>query len=192
MDHSEIAIAVPANPVYLSFSMTRLTSLLLLGSAVLAACSRSSSGSADSGVSGTAALNVVSTSAADSAPKTSRCPRTGLWALCNVEQRLMQSGFVVRRVDGEAPRRPGFSVRPTVYTLGRTRLEVFIYPNESAVSADVAKIDTVFAAPRGTKNTWGLVPTFVRSANLAAVFLTDNATQAERFTLAITAGAPQP
>jgi len=182
--------------LYLSSSMTRLTSLLLLASAVPAACSRSSSGSGDSAVSGTAALNVVSTSAAgsesDSAPKTSGCPRTGLWAPCSVEQRLMQSGFVVRRVDGEAPRRPGFSVRPTVYTLGRTRLEVFIYQNESAVSADVAKIDTVFAAPRGTKNTWGLIPTFVRSANLAAVFLTDNATQAERFTLAITAGAPQP
>jgi hypothetical protein len=71
-------------------------------------------------------------------------------------------------------------------------MEVFIYPNESAVSADVAKIDTVFAAPRGTRGTWGLIPTFVRSANLAAVLLTDNATQAERFTLAITAGAPQP
>jgi hypothetical protein len=32
----------------------------------------------------------------------------------------------------------------------------------------------------------------VRSANLAAVFLTDNPTQAERLTLALTAGAPQP
>jgi hypothetical protein len=31
----------------------------------------------------------------------------------------------------------------------------------------------------------------VRSGNLAAVFLTDNATQAERLTLALTAGAPQ-
>lgn len=73
-------------------------------------------------------------------------------------------------------------------------MEVFIYPSEAAVSADVAKIDTVFAVPRGTKSPWGMgvMPTFVRSANLAAVLLTDNATQAERFTLAITAGAPQP
>jgi hypothetical protein len=107
----------------------------------------------------------------------------------------MQSGFVVRRVNGEAPRRrAGFSVMPTLYTLGRTRLEVFIYPSESAVSVDVAKIDTVFAAPRGTKSPWGLgvFPTFVRSGNLAAVLLTDNPTQAERLTLALTAGAPQP
>jgi hypothetical protein len=71
-------------------------------------------------------------------------------------------------------------------------LEVFVYPNESALAADVAKIDTVSVAPRGTPNKWSIPPTFVRSGNLAAVFLTDNATQAERLTLALTAGAPQP
>jgi hypothetical protein len=73
-------------------------------------------------------------------------------------------------------------------------MEVFIYPSEAAVSADVARLDTVFAAPRGSKNPWGMgvMPNFVRSANLVAVLLTDNATQAERFNLAISAGAPQP
>jgi hypothetical protein len=115
-----------------------------------------------------------------------------MWALCSVETRLVQSGFVVRRVKGEPQRRAGFSVPPVVYTLGRTNLEVFIYPNEAALAADMAKIDTVIAAPRGTRNPWLMIPTFVRSANLAAVFLTDNPTQAERFTLALTAGAPQP
>jgi hypothetical protein len=105
----------------------------------------------------------------------------------------VQSGFVIRRVEGAPPRRAGFSVLPAVYTLGRSRLEVFIYPNEATLAADVAKIDTASAAPRGAKNPWPFFsPTFVRSANLAAVFLTDNPTQAERLTLAITAGAPQP
>jgi hypothetical protein len=121
------------------------------------------------------------------------CPRTGQWALCSVERRLIQSGFVIRRVDGAPPRRAGFSVLPAVYTLGRSRLEVFIYPTEATLAADVAKIDTATAAPRGAKNPWPFFsPTFVRSANLAAVFLTDNPTQAERLTLALTAGAPQP
>lgn len=115
-----------------------------------------------------------------------------MWALCSVEARLVQSGFVVRRVRGEAQFRAGFSVPPVAYTLGRTKLEVFIYPNESALAADMAKIDTAIAAPRGGRNPWLMIPTFVRSANLAAVFLTDNPTQAERFTLALTAGAPQP
>jgi hypothetical protein len=127
------------------------------------------------------------------APIGSGCPRTGKWALCSVESRLAQSGFVVRRVSGDPPRRAGFSVMPAVYTLGRSRLEVFIYPSESALAADVAKLDTLSAAPRGVPNPWPFFsPTFVRSANLAAVFLTDNATQAERLTLALTAGAPQP
>jgi len=118
-----------------------------------------------------------------------------MWALCSVETRLVQSGFVVRRLESETPRRrAGFSVMPVLYTLGRTRLEVFIYPSQSAVSADVAKLDTVFASPRGSRTPWGvgIIPTFVRSGNLAAVFLTDNPTQAERLTLALTAGAPQP
>jgi hypothetical protein len=120
------------------------------------------------------------------------CPRTGRWALCSVEKRLEQSGFVVRRANGEAPRRAGFTVRPVVYTLGRSRLVVFIYPSEAAASADVAKIDTVSAAPSDAPNQWETAPTFVRSGNLVAVFLTDNPTQAERLTLALTAGAPQP
>ncbi len=178
--------------------MKRPPRLHLTALAILAACSGSSSQPAESAASTPANSAVASASPSGSAPqkaqKGSPCPRTGRWALCSVETRLVQSGFVVRRVDGETLHRAGFRITPAVYTLGRTRLEVFIYPNESALSADVANIDTVFAAPRGTRNSWGvgIVPTFVRSGNLAAVFLTDNPTQAERLTLALTAGAPQP
>ena len=130
---------------------------------------------------------------AGASPAPPECPRTGQWAVCSVERRLIQSGFVIKRVNGAPPRRAGFSVLPAVYILGRSRLEVFIYPSEAALAADVARIDTVSAAPRGVKNPWPFFsPTFVRSANLAAVFLTDNPTQAERLTLALTAGAPQP
>ena len=175
--------------------MTNLRGPILLALAALAACSRSSPKPPDSVASTSTPANgeVASAAAGDSStPTKPTCPRTGKWALCSVETRLIQSGFVVRRITGEAPRRAGFSVPPVAYTLGRTRLEVFIYPNESALAADVAKIDTVVAAPRGARNPWLMIPTFVRSGNLAAVFLTDNPTQAERFTLALTAGAPQP
>jgi hypothetical protein len=177
--------------------MRNLPGPILLALAALAACSRSSPQRADSTASASATSHGASgsppgTAASSSTPMKSGCPRTGMWALCSLEIRLGQSGFVVRRVGGEVKRRAGFSVPPVAYTLGRTRLEVFIYPSESAVAADVSKLDTVFAAPRGTRNPWLLVPTFARSGNLAAVYLTDNPTQAERFTLAITAGAPQP
>ncbi len=177
--------------------MTEFPGWLMLASAALAACTRSSSenaGTASStpitSIGAAAAGPAVAGKAASIRPG---CPRTGKWALCSVENRLVQSGFVVRRVNGEAPHRAGFSVAPAVYTLGRSRLEVFIYPSESTLAADVAKMDTISAAPRGAKNPWPFFsPTFVHSGNLAAVFLTDNATQAERLTLALTAGAPQP
>ena len=99
---------------------------------------------------------------------------------------------MVQRAAGVAQRRAGFSVPPTIYNLGKARLEVFLYPSQSAANADVKKIDTASAAPKGDTGNWPMAPTFVRSANLVAVFLTANPTQAERLTLAITAGAPQP
>lgn len=175
--------------------MANTPATILLALATLVACSRSSPARADSASSAATTSDGVSDSlprtTTSSTAKSPACPRTGMWAPCSVETRLIQSGFVVRRVSGEAARRAGFSVRPIAYTLGRTRAEVFIYPNESTLAADVARIDTLSAAPRGARNPWMMMPTFVRSGNLAAVFLTDSPTQAERFTLALTAGAPQ-
>jgi hypothetical protein len=131
----------------------------------------------------------------DTASRTANaCPRTGLWAQCSVEKRLSQSGFVVRRVPDSAKRRSGFSVMPIPYILGRSRLDVFIYPTADAVTSETSRLDTALAGPRGVRSQWGVgvQPTFVRSANLIAVFLTDNPTQSERLSLALTAGPPQP
>jgi hypothetical protein len=196
LETHENAIAVPAHCVYLWVSMRNLFGLILLASTAVVACTRSSREDAAESATATAAIEVkapLPQNTATSTPTSSDCPRTGLWALCSVERRLGQSGFVVRRINGQAPRRPGFSVQPAAYTLGRSRLEVFIYPSESAVAADVAKLDTATAAPRGAQNPWPFfTPTFVRSGNLVAVFLTESETQAERLTLALAAGAPQP
>jgi len=130
----------------------------------------------------------------DTGKRSDPCPRTGLWAQCSIEKRLSQSGFVVRGLPDSVKRRSGFSVAPLAYLLGRSRLDVFIYPTADAAARDAAGLDTTIAGPRGARNQWGfgLQPTFVRSANLIAVYLTDNPTQSERLTLALTAGAPQP
>lgn len=109
-----------------------------------------------------------------------------------MEKRLRQSGFVAKRVRDEVPQRPWFAVTPVVYTLGRARLEVFIYANEIALGRDMASVDTVTAVPPGTPSPWEMPPVLIRSMNLAAVLLTNNQRQAERLTLALTAGAPQP
>jgi hypothetical protein len=107
------------------------------------------------------------------------CPHTGRWALCSLERRLRQAGFVAKRVAGESSKRAGFTVAPVVYTLGRARLEVFIYDDSAALARDLIKVDTTTTP-------------VIRSGNLAAIYLGDNARQAERLSLAITAGAPQP
>ncbi|HUQ98129.1 MAG TPA: hypothetical protein VM166_01665 [Gemmatimonadaceae bacterium] len=125
-----------------------------------------------------------------SAGKKPDCEATGRWAKCSVEKRLVSAGFVLIPAPAP-PKRAGFSVMPIAYTLGHARLELFFYSDERALSRDVAQLDTARAAPIGGTNSWETTPVFVRSANLAAVFLTDNPRQAERLTLALTAGAPQ-
>ena len=153
---------------------------------------RSDSSSSDSTSVATARMAVdAPVITGSSTPKTA-CPRTGLWALCSVEKRLTQAGFVVNRLTGAAPRRAGFNVSPASYTLGHSRLEVFIYADSVAARRNMAKLDTLTASPRGAPHVWGSPPTFVRAGNLLAVFLTDSPQQAERLTLALTAGAPQP
>ena len=122
----------------------------------------------------------------------SACPHTGQWATCSVENRLRQAGFVAKRVQDKPPARAGFSVTPIVYTLGSSRLEVFLYPDEAALARDIAKIDTVTVAPIGSAGAWETPPLLIRSGNLAAVLLSQKPRQAERLALALTAGAPQP
>ncbi|MEP6506810.1 MAG: hypothetical protein ABJC63_01190 [Gemmatimonadales bacterium] len=106
---------------------------------------------------------------------------------------MKQSGFVVRKVDSVAVSRAGFSIKPTVYSLGQTRLEVFLYSDSVSLMKDIAKLDTVVVGPRGTLTQWGdIPPVLVRSANLAGVILSLNQRQVERAILSITAGPPQP
>lgn len=120
------------------------------------------------------------------------CPHNGKWALCSVERRLKQAGFVVKRLESDTTRRAGFSVTPAVYSLGKSRLEVFLYRDTASRAGEVAKLDTLTVGPVGKPGQWGDVPpTLIRSANMAAVFLSQNARQSERVMLALTAGPPQ-
>ena len=122
---------------------------------------------------------------------TPSCPHDGKWALCGIVNRLRQSGFVLKPVDGAPSHRKGFSVLPLVYNLGQSRLEIFLYADSATMSKDLMAMDTVLAGPRGAPSQWGdIPPVLVRSANLAAVFLPSSQRQAERLALAITAGPP--
>lgn len=174
----------------------KLICLALIGMSAMSCDSRDRSPPADSAVHvGQPVAIAPTTSRSGVAPAgvaPDPCPHTGQWAACSVERRLRQSGFVVRPLKDEAKKRPGFSVLPLVYSLGKTRLEVFLYPDEAALARDVAGLDTTLASPRGSPPAWEGEPIFVRSGNLAAVILSRSPRQAERAVLALTAGAPQP
>lgn len=119
------------------------------------------------------------------------CPHNGKWALCGIERRLKQSGFVVKRVD-DTTHRAGFTVKPAVYTLGKSRLEIFLYRDSASAARDILKLDTLTVGPVGKPSQWGAIPpTLIRSANIAAVILSESARQIERAVNALTAGPPQ-
>jgi hypothetical protein len=164
--------------------------------ALLVACGGSKDqarSTADSTQAADTAVTAPAAAFASGTPATTpTCPPTGRWALCSVEKRLGQAGFVVKRSDSVASRRAGFSITPVAYTLGRGKLEVFVYPDAKSLARDWSELDTLSASPRGKLTAWGVPPTLVRSANLAAVYLTDSPVQAERLALALTAGPPQP
>lgn len=72
----------------------------------------------------------------------------------------------------------GFSVKPIFYQLGKARAQIFIYRDSAAQARDIAQVDTTTV-------------TMVRSGNIAAIYIGENPRQAERFALALSAGAPQ-
>lgn len=109
----------------------------------------------------------------------SNCPHTGEWAVCSVERRLKQAGFVLKPVKDDTSSTAGLSKKPLVYTIGRARVQIFIYNDEAALAKDIARVDTTRVS-------------IIRSGNLLAIYQGDNPQQAERLSLAITAGAPQP
>jgi len=111
------------------------------------------------------------------------CPLTGKWELCSVRDRLEHAGLVPQLRDSV---RPAFaSVPGAVYGIGRGELQIFLYPDSAARAQDFARFDaTRVQSPGGA-------PTLIASNNMAAILLSDNATQVERVRLALTAGLPE-
>ncbi len=172
----------------------------LAGAVALAACSgeQRAPGSAGTDSAAPAAGAAGTTGAAppgapDSAGRPANaCPHDGRWRPCSVAERLDRAGLVPRLDSANpAPRAPFFAVPATRFLLGRGAVHVFIYDDTARLARDLAAIDTVRVAPRGGSFDWDVPPTFVRSANLVGVLLTQNEHQIERVRLALEAGPPQ-
>ncbi len=146
--------------------------------AILAACGKDSTHErANTSVSPQATVAALPNSPI---PTEGSCPANGLWAVCSVEKRLKQSGFVAQKSDSIGEKRAGISVKPVAYKLNKSRLELYLYDDAGSLARAIPKIDTS-----------AIAPVFIRSGNLIALLFTDDGTQAERLSLALTAGAPQ-
>lgn len=153
------------------------------------ACAKSSNSSSDSTTSGALTPTVSAQATAGSMP----CPPTGQWSVCSLEKRMKRAGLVARRIPGDTTARPGFTPKPIAYALGRdSRLELFLYESEKSLQRDVAKVDTLRGVPLGTPADSASRPVWIRSANVAALLFTRDPREADRVSLAITAGPPQP
>ena len=119
------------------------------------------------------------------------CLHDGRWRACGFVDRLERSGLVVRP-QPDTIRYDFLSVPGTAYALGRGDVQAFFYDDTTRLARDVAALDTVRVAPRGSSRHWDVPPTFVRSANLVAIVLSANEHLVERVQLALGAGAPQP
>ena len=164
-----------------------VTAVTLLVAAL--ACGGSSARDADS--ARTSAATRVSAAPVPSLPE---CPNTtGRWDECNVRQRLERAGLAPQPLPDtlRVPflDRPGFG-----YGVGHAVLRVFLYDSAGALARDLADVDTTRVQPSGAGApvAWGVTPTLITSNNMAAILLSDQATQVERVRLALTAGLPAP
>ena len=117
------------------------------------------------------------------------CPATGVWAPCNVFDRLDRAGLAPRHDSTtvtEAPLTPA----GTQILVGNAKLELYVYPDVRSREREQGKLDkskyVSFDAP-----TMQSQPTLIYNSNLIAILLSRNDHLRERVSDAITAGPPQ-
>jgi hypothetical protein len=127
-------------------------------------------------------------------PSVPECPNTtGRWDDCNVRQRLERAGLAPQPLPDTL--RLSFLKPPGVgYGVGHAVLRVFLYDSAGALQRDLANVDTLRVQPAagGPPVAWDATPTLITSNNLAAILVSDQATQIERVRLALQAGLPAP
>ena len=124
-------------------------------------------------------------------PGDPNCPRDGTWKPCALLDRLVSSGLAPKALP-DTTRVAFFGVPGVRYQVGRSAvLPPFFFADSNSAKQAVSPIDTVLVQmPGDTTAPWTSTPHLFRSANLVAVFESDNERQVERMMLALTAGTP--
>jgi hypothetical protein len=134
-------------------------------------------------------------SAATVAPVTATpavCPATGQWATCSIMYRLGRSGLAATIDSSAKPQESQLGGQSLMVTLGRSDLELHVFPDSLARVAAVAKLDRTQFVNATAEQTIRRERTLIESVNLVGLLTSISAAQRERVSDALTAGPPQP
>ena len=167
----------------------RRAAALGLGAALVAAladCGRDRAPAADSGVAigGARDREAIPTSG------TPACAATGHWAPCSVLKRLGAAGVAPQPATA-LPDLPPLGPTPALYTVGRSGLAVYLFPDSTARSRAATTLDTARYVSAATALTMRGETTAIQNDNLLALLFSRNEQQRERVSDALTAGPPQ-
>ncbi len=126
------------------------------------------------------------------AARVSALPRSSVWDLDRVSERLVRAGVNPRAVD-TMPEVPEYlaGVAAGRFRVGRGGdLLVFLFADSLARRDLSTTLDPLTAAPPGAESPWGANPTLILSNNLLAVLVGGSSVLRERVQLAIEAGLP--
>jgi hypothetical protein len=145
----------------------------------LAVLACSSERAAD-GVSDTGAIDAPRAAAVEE-------PEATQWTLREVAKRLTDGGLVVTDSGRESVRHSFLAVEGRQLKVSGSDLQVFIYPDPAARTADSDQLDPARAAPHDMIIDWVATPHLIASGHLIAIHLTPNARLAERVRLILEA-----
>jgi hypothetical protein len=138
----------------------------------------------------TVAAAPTTAGAANSTRPKPACPATGLWSACALVERLERSGLAPLVDSSAQATEPPLTTPGMLVRIGRSDLEVYIYPDQAAREREQALLDRTRYADYNAPITMDQQPTLIASANALAILHSRNNHQRERVGDAITAGAP--
>ncbi len=121
----------------------------------------------------------------------SDCPGTGHWTPCAVRNRLESAG-VAPQSTTQLPDLPPLGPTPTLYTVGKSGLAVYLYADSTARASAARTLDTLRYQSAARELTMRGETTAIQNDNLLALLFSRNEQQRERVSDALTAGPPQP
>ena len=116
-------------------------------------------------------------------------PTGGRWDEAHLVERLVRSGLAPQALPQEKGERY-WDTAVHAYRINTATLFAYIYADSVARRRVTGGLDTTTAAPKGTPSPYAKPHLLIIQNNLAAVLLGATERQAERVTLALTAGLP--